>query len=113
MSDCIFCKIVAGEIPADVVGGTEEFIAFRDINPSAPVHLLVIPRRHVISLDGIEELAVGTAGRLLTFIAETARAAGVDESGYRVVTNVGDDAQQAVKHLHWHIIGGARLGGMA
>lgn len=112
MTDCIFCEIVAGEIPAQVVGRTDEFIAFKDINPVAPVHLLVIPRRHVTSLDGIEQLGVGTSGRLLAFIAATAREAGVAESGYRMVTNVGADAGQEVLHLHWHILGGARLGGM-
>jgi histidine triad (HIT) family protein len=113
MNECVFCKIAAGEIPADVVGQTDEFMAFRDIHPAAPVHLLVIPRRHVVSFDDIERLGVGTSGRLLAFIAATARAAGVAESGYRVVTNVGPDAGQEVQHLHWHIIGGGRLRGMA
>ena len=96
-----------------MVGETDEFIAFKDINPVAPVHLLVIPRRHVTSFDDIEQLGIGTSGRLLAFIAATARAAGVAESGYRVVTNVGADAGQEVMHLHWHILGGERLGGMA
>ena len=113
MTDCIFCRIAAGEIPAEVVGQTDEFIAFADVNPVAPVHLLVIPRRHVTSLDGIEQLGVGTAGRLLAFVAAMAREAGVAQSGYRVVTNVGADAGQQVLHLHWHILGGERLGGMA
>ena len=113
MTDCIFCKIAAGEIPADVVGSTDEFIAFNDISPAAPVHRLVIPRRHIVSFDEIEQLGVGTSGRLLAFIAATARAAGVAESGYRVITNVGPDSGQEVKHLHWHILGGRRLGKMA
>ncbi len=113
MTDCIFCRIAAGEIPAEVVGQTDEFIAFADVNPVAPVHLLVIPRRHVTSLDGIEQLGVGTSGRLLAFAAAMAREAGVAQSGYRVVTNVGADAGQQVLHLHWHILGGERLGGMA
>lgn len=112
MNDCIFCRIAAGDLPADIVGHTDEFVAFKDINPSAPVHTLVIPRRHVESLDEIEALGAGTAGRLLRFIADMARDLGVDQSGYRVVTNVGPDAQQAVRHLHWHIIGGTRMGGM-
>lgn len=113
MTDCIFCKIAAGEIPAEVVGETDEFIAFKDLNPAAPVHDLVIPRRHIVSFDEIEQLGVGTSGRLLAFIASTARAAGVAESGYRVITNVGRDSGQEVKHLHWHILGGKRLGGLA
>lgn len=112
MTECIFCRVAAGEIPADVAGQTDEFIAFKDINPVAAVHLLVIPRRHVTSFDGIEQLGVGTSSRLLAFIAATARDAGVAESGYRVVTNVGADARQQVPHLHWHILGGERLGGM-
>lgn len=113
MTDCIFCKLVAGEIPADLVGETEEFIAFNDINPVAPVHLLVIPRRHIESFDEIELLGVGTSGRLLAFIARVARDAAVAEGGYRVVTNVGPDSGQEVKHLHWHILGGRRLGRLA
>ena len=113
MTDCIFCRIAAGEIPAEVVGQTDEFMAFADVNPVAPVHLLVIPRRHVTSLDGVEQLGLGTSGRLLAFVAAVAREAGVAQSGYRVVTNVGADAGQQVLHLHWHILGGERLGGMA
>jgi histidine triad (HIT) family protein len=112
MTECIFCKVAAGDIPADLAGQTDEFVAFSDINPVAPVHLLVIPRRHVASLDGVEELGAGASGRLLAFIAAMAREAGVAESGYRVVTNVGVDARQQVLHLHWHILGGERLGGM-
>lgn len=112
MSDCIFCRIAAGEIPADLVGQTDEFVAFNDINPAAPVHVLVIPRRHLESLDEIEKLGIGTSGRLLSFIAATARAAGVAESGYRLVTNAGPDAGQEVQHLHWHILGGRRLRNM-
>lgn len=112
MSDCIFCKIAAGEIPAAFVGETGEFVAFKDINPVAPVHLLVIPRRHVTSIDGIEELGEGTAGRLLSFTVAMARAAGIAESGYRIITNAGPDAGQEVAHMHWHILGGRRLKGL-
>jgi histidine triad (HIT) family protein len=113
MTDCIFCKIVAGDIPAAIVGESDEFIAFKDVNPKAPVHLLAIPRRHVEVLEGIEQLGAGAGGRLLAFIAQTARDAGVDEGGYRIATNMGADAGQMVAHLHWHIIGGAPLGSMA
>jgi len=112
MSDCIFCGIAAGDIPAEVVAEDEEHLAFRDLHPLAPVHVLVIPRRHHDSLDDIDALDTDAAGRLLTFIAATARATGVAESGYRVITNAGPDAGQEVMHLHWHIIGGAPLGGM-
>ena len=113
MSDCIFCRIAAGEIPADVVVQDEEFLAFNDLHPLAPVHVLVIPRRHLASLDDIEELGADGSGRLLAFIAAAARSTGVAQSGYRVVTNTGADAGQEVMHLHWHIIGGTPLGGMA
>jgi histidine triad (HIT) family protein len=113
MSECIFCRIAAGEVPAEVKASDDEFLAFADIHPLAPVHLLVIPRRHLTSLDELDQLGVDGAGRLLHFIAATARAAGVAESGYRVVSNTGPDAGQEVMHLHWHIIGGRPLGGMA
>jgi histidine triad (HIT) family protein len=110
--DCIFCRIAAGEIPADVVREDDHFVAFRDARPLAPVHLLVVPRTHVASLDEAEVLDDGASTRALGFIAATARSAGVAESGYRVVANTGPDAGQEVAHLHWHIIGGKRLGGM-
>ena len=113
LRDCIFCRIAAGEIPAQAVAQDDEFFAFNDVRPLAPVHVLVVPRRHLTSLDDIEQLGADGAGRLLAFIAATARASGVAASGYRVATNTGPDAGQEVMHLHWHIIGGAPLGGMA
>jgi len=113
MTDCIFCRIAAGEIPADTVAVDEEFVAFRDLHPLARVHLLVVPRQHVSSLDEIEEMTPEAAGRMLRFTAAAARQAGVAQSGYRVVANNGLDAGQEIMHLHWHIIGGDPLGGMA
>ncbi len=110
---CVFCRIAAGEIPADVVASDEHFVAFRDQQPLAPVHLLVVPRRHVASLDELEGLGADDGAALLPFIVATARAAGVAESGYRLITNTGPDAGQEVMHLHWHIVGGRPLGGMA
>ena len=110
--DCIFCRIAAGEVPAEVVAQDDDFVAFRDVRPLAPVHLLVIPREHVASLDEAEALDADASARALAFIAATARSAGVAETGYRVITNTGPDAGQEVMHLHWHVIGGARLGGM-
>jgi histidine triad (HIT) family protein len=112
-SDCIFCRIAAGETPADVVAADDEFVAFRDAHPVAPVHLLVAPRQHLTSLDVIEMLGPDAAGRLLHFIAAVARESGLQESGYRVVSNTGPDAGQEVFHLHLHLIGGRRLGEMA
>ena len=113
MSDCVFCGIAAGDVPAEVVASDDEFVAFRDRRPRAPVHLLVVPRRHLASLDEIGRLDDAAAGRLLAFVAAVAREAGVAESGFRVVANTGADGGQEVGHLHWHVIGGARLGGMA
>ncbi len=112
MSECIFCRIAAGEIPAKRVNEDEHFLAFPDVRPQAPVHLLVIPRKHIASLDEVEALGAEASARALEFIAGTARVAGLAESGYRVITNTGPDAGQEVEHLHWHLVGGARLGGM-
>lgn len=107
--DCLFCKIVAGELPATVVGRDGGFLAFADIAPKAPVHLLVIPERHVASVAGVDGLDQSERAAMLSFIAATAREAGLEEGGYRVTTNHGPDARQSVAHLHWHIMGGARL----
>jgi histidine triad (HIT) family protein len=106
-SDCLFCKIAAGTIPATKVAETESAIAFRDIDPKAPTHILVIPRDHVASLaeaDGSLML-----GDLLLFAASVARSEGLVDGGYRVVTNVGRDGGQTVDHLHLHVLGGRRM----
>jgi histidine triad (HIT) family protein len=106
MSECLFCRIVTGEIPAQVVARRDGFLAFEDIAPKAPVHVLVIPERHVSSLDDVTGLTAEERSEMPIFIAETARSLGVHESGYRVTTNHGPDALQSVFHLHWHILGG-------
>jgi histidine triad (HIT) family protein len=107
MADCLFCRIAAGEIPATVVRRSPTMLAFRDINPQAPVHLLVIPTRHVASLDESEDAAL--LGELLGFARDVAREAGLAGPGYRVVVNTNDDGGQTVAHLHAHILGGRRL----
>lgn len=107
MSGCLFCRIVAKEIPAVIVAETEDCLAFRDIAPQAPQHILVIPKVHVDSLRG--ELDPLVAGRLLTFAADLARVIGVEESGYRVVINTGSDGGQTVGHLHAHLLGGRAM----
>ncbi len=109
MADCLFCRIVAGEIPADIVARGDGFIAFRDIAPKAPVHILVVPERHVASMVEVDGLDDVERAAMLPFIAAVARDAGLDERGYRVATNTGPDARQAVFHLHWHVMGGAPL----
>jgi histidine triad (HIT) family protein len=113
VTDCIFCRIAAGDVPADVVAHDEHFVAFNDLHPLAPVHVLVIPREHVASLAELEQLSGPTAAELLPFAARVARETGVEESGYRLVANNGADAGQEISHLHLHVIGGAALGGMA
>jgi histidine triad (HIT) family protein len=107
--DCLFCRIVAGEIPAEVVHQDERAVAFRDINPQAPVHVLVIPRDHMESLDdaGLKDEAL--LGHLLRVAARVANEQGLSESGYRTVVNTGAGAGQSVFHLHLHVIGGRAL----
>ena len=107
MTDCVFCAIAAGKIPAELVAEGDEWIAFRDLHPQAPVHVLVVPRAHVASLAALSRRALG--GELLLACAAVARAEGL-EDGYRVLTNVGEDGGQAVPHLHLHVLGGRRMG---
>jgi histidine triad (HIT) family protein len=106
-ADCLFCRIVRGEIPAKLVAQTEECIAFRDINPQAPVHVLVIPREHVASLDAMRDAAL--LGKIGLLAAEIARSEGVATTGYRTVINNGPQAGQSVDHLHMHLLGGRVL----
>lgn len=107
--DCIFCKIVAGEIPADIVFQDERVVAFRDINPQAPVHVLVIPREHIESLNDAAQADEAPLGHLLRVAARVANEQGVAESGYRTVINTGAGAGQSVFHIHVHLLGGRPL----
>lgn len=109
MSDCIFCKIVAGEIPAQIVHADDEVVAFRDVSPQAPVHVLLVPRRHVASLDAAATGDAPLLGRLLLAARSVAAAEGI-AGGYRVVSNCGPSAGQSVFHLHIHLLGGRTLG---
>lgn len=109
-SECVFCRIVAGEIPASIVYEDDAVVAFRDVNPQAPVHVLVVPREHVASVDDLSEARTSLAGRLLTSVPVIAAAAGGLEGGYRVIANTGPDAGQTVHHLHLHILGGRAMG---
>ena len=111
MENCIFCKIVRGEIPSPRVLEGEDFIAIRDINPAAPVHVLVIPRKHVESVAHLEDGDSALAGTLLVAARDVARQEGVAESGYRVVITTGREGGQTVGHLHVHVIGGQQLHG--
>jgi histidine triad (HIT) family protein len=107
MADCLFCRIARGEIPARIVAETEDCVAFRDIDPKAPTHVLVIPRAHVASLSETEDAAL--VGKLSLLAARIARDEGIAESGYRTVVNTGPDAGQSVSHLHLHLLGGRAL----
>ncbi len=106
--DCLFCKIIAGEIPSTKVYEDEKILAFRDINPQAPTHILVIPKVHIPSCDGVTAENSDVVAHIFTVIPQIARAEGL-MNGYRVVSNCGPDAGQTVNHLHFHILGGKEL----
>ncbi|MFA6191211.1 MAG: histidine triad nucleotide-binding protein [Sulfurimonas sp.] len=103
---CLFCKIVKKEIPSNIILEDENFIAFHDINPKAPVHILAIPKIHV---DSFNEANAELMAGMTTFIQEIAKETRLDQSGYRVITNIGENGGQEVKHLHFHVLGGAKL----
>jgi histidine triad (HIT) family protein len=107
--DCLFCKIVAADIPASIVQQDETITAFRDINPQAPLHVLVVPNDHVTDTTALDMDLDAVVGALVRRAAEVARAEGVEPSGYRLVINTGADAQNSVPHLHIHLLGGRRL----
>ena len=108
-SDCLFCKILAGEIPADIIFESESEIAFRDINPQAPTHVLIIPRQHVATINDIEPQHEELVGSLFSAAKAIAAAEGLSEDGYRVVMNCNEAAGQTVFHLHLHLLGGRAL----
>ena len=111
MADCIFCRIVAGEIPATIVGRTEDAVAFRDLNPQAPTHVLVIPVKHVSSMtDADSDEAEVAVGRAIRLAAQVATQLGLDADGYRLVINTGRDGGQSVWHVHLHLLGGRPMG---
>ena len=109
MADCIFCAIARGDIPSTKVYEDEHVLAFRDINPLAPKHVVVIPKRHVQNLNELDKLTSEEQLALLHACREVARLEGITESGYRVVSNCGPDADQSVQHLHFHVLGGGKL----
>ncbi len=106
---CLFCKIVTGEIPSDGVHEDELVLAFNDINPVAPVHQLIVPKRHIASAADLAETDAELLGRIFAVTAKLASDAGLPGSGYRVVTNVGVDGGQSVDHLHFHLLGGRAM----
>jgi len=107
--DCVFCKIAAGAIPADIVYSDEELLAFRDIHPMAPVHDVLIPRKHIMSVNSLSDTDRSLAGRMMLAAAKVAEKEGIAQSGYRLTINNGPDGTQVVPHLHLHILGGRLL----
>lgn len=105
--DCVFCKIVEGKLPSTKVYEDEEVLAFKDINPIAPIHILVIPKKHIKSLTELNDDEL--LAHIFKVIKKVAKEQGIEEKGYRVITNIGEDGGQAVKHLHFHILGGTKL----
>lgn len=110
MEDCLFCKIIKGEIPCKKVYEDEEILAFHDINPAAPIHILVIPKKHITSLAHLKEEDEKIVGRIYTVINEIAEKNQFKEDGYRVIVNCGKNGGQEVMHLHFHILAGKQLG---
>ena len=109
MSDCLFCKIIDREIPGDIVYESEHVLAFNDINPVAPVHILIIPKEHISTLNDLEENHTQTMGELFLAAKAIASKEGLSGSGYRTVFNCNEDAQQTVFHIHLHLLGGRKM----
>lgn len=109
MLDCIFCKIIKGEIPSKKVYEDDKILAFHDINPEAPVHVLVVPKEHINSLNGINETNSDVVSHIFLTINKIVKDLGISESGYRVLTNTGKDGGQTVSHMHFHVLGGKEL----
>ena len=109
MADCIFCKIISGDIPSTKVYEDEYVLAFRDINPMAPTHVVTIPKRHVQSMNEFENLTEKEQLAILHACKKVAELEGIDQTGYRVVSNCGPDADQSVQHLQFHVLGGGKL----
>lgn len=107
--DCIFCQIAAGKVPSNILYQDEEVIAFRDINPLAPTHLLIIPKRHIPSLAHLSEAELSLIGHMVDVANQLAKKEGIAEKGYRLVINCGEQGGQLVPHLHMHLLGGKRL----
>ena len=108
MDNCLFCKIIAGEIPSTKVYEDDAVFAFRDINPQAPVHILVVPKQHICCADAVDEVNSSCVARCFEAIAKIAKAEGL-ENGYRVINNCGADGGQTVMHLHFHLLGGVKF----
>jgi len=109
MIDCVFCKIIAGELEGEFVYQDDEIVAFHDINPQAPVHVLIVPRKHISSLNDVDPKDVPLIGKMAVVAQKIAKDFGVAETGYRLVWNTGENAGQWVYHVHMHLLGGRRM----
>lgn len=109
MEDCIFCKIINKQIPSEIIYEDSEIIAFKDIEPVAPVHILVIPKKHITSIMDLSKEDEALIGKIYSVIQKLAVELGVEKDGFRVVTNCGENAGQTVKHIHFHLLGGKKL----
>lgn len=110
MENCLFCKIIAGKIPSEKVFENDYVLAFKDINPAAPVHVLIIPKIHIKDTNSITEENILYISEIYKVVKEVAKICGVDEEGYRLICNCGENGGQEVHHLHFHLLGGKRLG---
>ena len=106
MSDCLFCKVLSGDIPADIVHESDTTVAFRDINPQAPTHVLIIPREHIATINDLDKAQEALVGSLFSAAKEIAKEEGLADDGYRVVMNCNEGAGQSVFHIHLHLLGG-------
>lgn len=109
MGDCLFCNIAEGKIPSDIIYQDDRVVAFRDIEPQAPVHFLIIPRKHISTLNDLQEEDADLAGYILLIAKKLAKESGIHECGYRVNINCNQDAGQAVFHIHYHVLGGRKF----
>ncbi|MBZ4666055.1 histidine triad nucleotide-binding protein [Mahella sp.] len=109
MADCVFCKIASGEIPSQMVYQDDAVVAFKDVNPQAPIHILIIPRQHIPSLMDLDESNAAIIGHIMLVAKNLARQFGIDQGGFRIVSNCGADAGQSVDHVHFHLLGGRSL----
>lgn len=110
MEDCLFCKIIKGEIPSSKVYEDDEVLAFEDIHPAAPIHILVIPKKHITSLAHLEKEDEAVVGKIYSIMNQIAQEKGFKEKGYRVIVNCGEDGGQEVMHLHFHLLAGTKFG---
>lgn len=110
MEDCLFCKIVKGEVPSNKVYEDDEILAFHDINPATPIHILVIPKKHITTHNDLEKEDIELMGKIHMVINQIAEEKGFKENGYRLIVNCGENGGQEVKHLHFHILAGKKMG---